>query len=98
MTRKISLVAACWSCASALSLSASAFPLRASVKRFSRSRSGGLASLDFAGFGPRRIGLPLPPYESAGDRLGEWAHVSKWARRLFQGADMRPIQPSEVQE
>jgi hypothetical protein len=27
--------------------------------------------LDFAGFGPRRIGLPLPPYESAGDTLGE---------------------------
>src|SRR5262249_6095165 len=74
MTRRISAVAFCCSCASALSLSASA-------KRFSRSGTlalsslgdlrptGGLASLDFVGFGPWRIGLSLPPYESAGDRL-----------------------------
>src|SRR5215831_4709743 len=74
ITLRISAVAACCSCASALSLSASA-------SCFSRSRTlapsfggdlratGGLASLDLAGFGPRRIGLPLPPYEGAGDRL-----------------------------
>src|SRR5262249_58086906 len=53
----------------------------ASARRFSRSRTwapsslddlrpiGGLASLDLAGFGPWRIGLPLPPYDSARDTL-----------------------------
>jgi hypothetical protein len=59
--------------------SASALSLRASAKRFSRSRTlapsllgdlratGRLAStLDFAGFGPRRIGLPLPPMTRPG--------------------------------
>src|SRR5262249_57328160 len=70
MTLRISAVAVCCS--------------RASASRFLRSRTlasllfgdlraiGGLApTLGFAGFGPRPISLPLPPYESAGDRLGE---------------------------
>src|SRR5262245_11970718 len=81
MTRRISAVAACCSSASASCLTASAFSLRASARRFSTSptpdpsslgdlrATGGLASLDFVGFDPRGIGLPLPPYESAGDRL-----------------------------
>jgi len=82
ITLSISLVAACWSCASTSSRPRVWSCSCASARRFSRSRTlessflgdsrgtGGLASpLDFAGFGPRRIGLPLPPYESAGDRL-----------------------------
>src|SRR5262245_13110367 len=82
--RRISAVAACCSCASALSRIASA-------RRCSRSRTressflgdlratGGLASLDFAGFGPRRIGLPLPPMNRPGTGYGEYLHLGKGA-------------------
>src|SRR4030095_12653563 len=79
MTWRISLVAACCSCASASRFSASA-------SCFSRSRTlaflGDLRAaaglvLDFAGFGPRRISLPLATYESAGDRLGDRGRLGK---------------------
>src|SRR5262245_14246850 len=83
MTRRISTVAASRSCASASRFTASASRLSASARRFSRSRTRapsslddlrateGLASLDLAGFGPRRMGLPFATYEWAGDTLGE---------------------------
>src|SRR5262245_8673207 len=84
MTRRISLVAICCSRPSASRFSASA-------KRFSRSwtlapsflgdlrATGGFASLDFAGFGPRRIGLPLPPMNRPGTGYGEHLHLGKGA-------------------
>src|SRR5215831_3236956 len=71
ITRRISLVAACWSSASARSRLLVWSCSSASARRFSRSRAlaslflgdlratGGLPSLDFAGFGPRRISLSL---------------------------------------
>src|SRR5215471_13599344 len=85
--RRISLIAIRCSCASALSL-------RSSASCFSRSRTlassalgdlriaGDLASVAFAGFGPRPIGLPLPLIvERLRDRLGERAHLGKCAGR-----------------
>src|SRR5215470_7327822 len=75
------LVAVCCSSDSISSRSRAWSCSCASPRRFSRSRTlapsslgdlratGGLASLDFLGFGPRRISLSWPPYESAGDRL-----------------------------
>src|SRR5215831_13872895 len=102
ITRRISAVAACCSCASALSRIASA-------RRFSKSRTlaplflgdlgatAGLASLDFAGFGPRRIGLPLLLMNRPGTGYGEHAGLSKWvgrlwAGRLFGSTEMRLVQ------
>src|SRR5215470_400125 len=81
MTRRISAVAACCSWASALSL-------RASARRVSRTRpsslgdlwtTGGLASLDFAGFGPRLISLSLPLMKWPGTGYGERDRRGKWA-------------------
>src|SRR5215510_6390276 len=95
MTLRISLVAVCCSCASDWSFRASAScPSRSRTLALSSlgdlRATGGLASLDFVGFGPRRIGLPLPPYESAGARLGERGRVSKW-RLLAHRTEMRLV-------
>src|SRR5262245_18963593 len=89
IARRISAVAVSRACASASCSSAAG-------RRFSRSTTlapaplgdwlatGGLASLDFAGFGSRRISLPLP-YESAGDRLGERVRLGNHERRGVSG-------------
>src|SRR5262245_10068173 len=83
MTRKISEVAVCCSCASVWSF-------RASARRFSRSRTlessffrdlRGTAGLawPFVGFGPRPISLSLASEpESAGDRLGDRARLGNY--------------------
>jgi hypothetical protein len=42
--------------------------------------TGGLASLDFAGFGPRRIGLPLPLMNRPGTGYGERARLGNHER------------------
>src|SRR5262245_47096329 len=89
MTRRISLVAVCCSCDSTSSRSRvwscpSAFAKRCSSSRISAPASlddlraaGGLASLDFAGFGPRPIRLPLPPMNRPGTGYGEPASQGK---------------------
>src|SRR5262249_35962825 len=89
MILRISVVAFCFSSASASRFDASASRWSASARRASRSRpvassslgdlraTGGLASLDLAGFGPRRIGLPLPPMNRPGTGYGERGRLGK---------------------
>src|SRR5215470_3053210 len=64
-----------------------------SARRFSRSRTlaasslgdlratGGLAFLDFAGFGPRRMGLPVPLMKRPGTGYGERGLLGKCAEK-----------------
>src|SRR5262249_5654563 len=89
MILRISVVAFCCSSASASRFDASASRWSASARRASRSRpvassslgdlraTGGLASLDLAGFGPRRVGLPLPPINRPGTGYGERGRLGK---------------------
>src|SRR4029450_11272949 len=94
ITRRISLVAVSRASASA--------------RRFSRSRTlassflgdlrptGGLASLDFAGFGPLRIGLPLPLMNRPGTGYGERARLGNHERP--EGlAEGKPWAPAHAQ-
>jgi hypothetical protein len=74
ITLKISAVAACWARASASCCSTS----RTLAPSFLGDLrvTGGLASLDFAGFGPDPS-VSLAFAKSAGDRLGEGVRVGK---------------------
>jgi hypothetical protein len=72
-------VAVCCSCASASCLSRSR--IRASSSLDLRVTESLDSALDFAGFGPRRIGLPLQLMKWGVDRLGECTRVSKRSRR-----------------
>src|SRR5262249_46748540 len=82
ITFRISLVAVCRSSASVNSRSRAWSCPCTSAKLFSRTSTlapssfadwratGGLASLDLAGLGPPRIGLPLPPSNRPGTHWG----------------------------